>query len=139
MCAKSRPSCSITVCCSPPPAKPTRPLSASKSPNARLTCCPKKKPCSPKRKGTCSPTISLPPHRRSLSLLASKGPMVKHYVSNKDESVRLFKNHVLELFTHVHWSVPILLYAPAIVFFLLRPSIATGRSLALVFVAGILI
>ena len=65
--------------------------------------------------------------------------MDKHYVSNKDESVRLFKNDLLEMFTHVHWSVPMILYVPAIVFFLLRPSAASGGSLALAFVGGILV
>lgn len=65
--------------------------------------------------------------------------MVKHYVSNKDESVRLFKSDFLEMFTHVHWSVPIILYVPAIVFFLLRPSVVSGAMLALLFLIGILV
>ena len=33
--------------------------------------------------------------------------MAKLYVSNKDESVRLFKNDILEFFTKVHYSVPL--------------------------------
>jgi sterol desaturase/sphingolipid hydroxylase (fatty acid hydroxylase superfamily) len=53
--------------------------------------------------------------------------MAKHYVSNKDESVRLFKNDFLEMFTQVHWSVPIILYVPAIVFFLMRYSGASAQ------------
>jgi hypothetical protein len=36
--------------------------------------------------------------------------MAKLYVSNKDESARLFKNGILEFFTHVHWSVPIIVW-----------------------------
>jgi sterol desaturase/sphingolipid hydroxylase (fatty acid hydroxylase superfamily) len=50
------------------------------------------------------------------------GEMPKNYVSNKDESARLFKNDFLELFTHVHWSVPIILYMPVIIFFLNRTA-----------------
>jgi sterol desaturase/sphingolipid hydroxylase (fatty acid hydroxylase superfamily) len=64
--------------------------------------------------------------------------MAKLYVSNKDESARLFKSDVLERFTHVHWSVPILLYVPASLFFLTRPSPAGAGAKTLVFVAGIL-
>lgn len=42
--------------------------------------------------------------------------MAKLYVSNKDESARLFKSNFLEMFTHVHWSVPIIIYLPVVVF-----------------------
>jgi sterol desaturase/sphingolipid hydroxylase (fatty acid hydroxylase superfamily) len=48
--------------------------------------------------------------------------MPKTYVSNKDESARLFKSDFLELFTHVHWSVPIIVYLPVVLFFLYRTS-----------------
>jgi 4-hydroxysphinganine ceramide fatty acyl 2-hydroxylase len=44
--------------------------------------------------------------------------MPKLYVSNKDESLRLFKNEILEKFTHVHWTVPMILFLPAIFFFM---------------------
>lgn len=40
--------------------------------------------------------------------------MKKLYVSNKDESVRMFKSSFLELFSKVHWSVPLFLFLPAI-------------------------
>lgn len=40
--------------------------------------------------------------------------MKKLYVSNKDESVRMFKSDYLEKFTKVHWSVPLILYVPLI-------------------------
>ena len=60
--------------------------------------------------------------------------MPKQYVSNKDESARLFKSDFLELFTHVHWSVPIILYAPVIAYFLYRASGTPGLG----FVNGIL-
>lgn len=41
-------------------------------------------------------------------------------VSAKDETVRLFKSDFLEFFTRVHWSVPLILYIPLLIFFLLR-------------------
>jgi sterol desaturase/sphingolipid hydroxylase (fatty acid hydroxylase superfamily) len=52
--------------------------------------------------------------------------MAKHYVSNKDESVRIFRNGVLEFFTHVHWTVPLVLYVPVVVALL----VAGGGALA---------
>ncbi len=63
--------------------------------------------------------------------------MAKLYVSNKDESARLFKSDFLERFTHVHWSVPIILYVPVSVYFLTRPSTATLGVKALLFVGGL--
>ncbi len=41
-------------------------------------------------------------------------------VSAKDETVRLFKSDFLEFFSHVHWSVPLILYLPLILFFIWR-------------------
>lgn len=64
--------------------------------------------------------------------------MAKLCVSNKDESVRLFRSDWLELFTHVHWSVPIILYVPVSLHFLLRPSAATRAVAALLFASGVL-
>ncbi len=59
--------------------------------------------------------------------------MAKLYVSNKDESARLFKSNFLELFSHVHWSVPIILYLPVVVYFLYR----AGETPALTLTYGI--
>ncbi len=64
--------------------------------------------------------------------------MAKLYISNKDESPRLFQSDVLELFTRVHWSVPILLYGPVIIYFLTRsPEVGTGKA-AFLFLGGVL-
>ena len=41
--------------------------------------------------------------------------MVRQYVSNKDVSVRIFRSDLLEFFSHVHWTVPHLIYVPVIV------------------------
>jgi 4-hydroxysphinganine ceramide fatty acyl 2-hydroxylase len=50
--------------------------------------------------------------------------MAKLYVSNKDESARLFRSGFLELFTHVHWSVPIIVYLPVVGYFLYSATTA---------------
>lgn len=44
--------------------------------------------------------------------------MAKRFVSNKDETARLFENDFLEKFTHVHFTVPLFIYVPVILFLL---------------------
>jgi dihydroceramide fatty acyl 2-hydroxylase len=61
----------------------------------------------------------------------------KLFVSNKDESARMFKSDFLEKLTHVHWSVPMVMYGPVIVYLLTRPSEAITAMAALLFVGGI--
>lgn len=46
--------------------------------------------------------------------------MSKNYVSNKDETVRMFKSDFLELFSKVHWTVPLYIYLPVIAYFLYK-------------------
>lgn len=68
--------------------------------------------------------------------------MGKLYASNKDESARLFRSDFLEFFTHVHWSVPIILYLPVVAYCLWRTSgdPAVGVVAAVVmFLIGVLI
>lgn len=55
--------------------------------------------------------------------------MAKLYVSNKDESVPLFKSRFLEIFTHVHWSVPLIIFVPVVSYFLYQA--ATTHALTL--------
>lgn len=38
------------------------------------------------------------------------------FVSNRDETVRLFKNPVLEYFSHIHPATPIVVFVPVVVF-----------------------
>lgn len=64
--------------------------------------------------------------------------MARLYVSNKDESARLFKSDFLEKFTHVHWCVPIVLYVPVSMYFLVQASEATLSARVLLFLGGIL-
>lgn len=44
----------------------------------------------------------------------------KNFVSNKDETVRMFENDFLESLSKVHWTVPLWLYVPVVLFFLYR-------------------
>ncbi len=44
--------------------------------------------------------------------------MTKKFVSNKDESVRMFESDFVEFFSKVHPSVPLIIYVPVISYFL---------------------
>jgi sterol desaturase/sphingolipid hydroxylase (fatty acid hydroxylase superfamily) len=46
--------------------------------------------------------------------------MEKTFVSNKDESVVMFKNPLLDKMSRIHWAVPLVLFAPVVLFFLYR-------------------
>jgi len=66
--------------------------------------------------------------------------MAKLYQSNKDESARIFKSDFLELFTHVHWSVPIIIFLPIVSYFLWATVqdavLGTGSTIG-IFLAGV--
>lgn len=63
------------------------------------------------------------------------------FVSAKDESVRMFNNPILHLLSFVHWSTPIFLYIPLVVYLMvvsiLENTAAFYTDLGL-FLAGIL-
>jgi hypothetical protein len=40
--------------------------------------------------------------------------MPKNYISNSEESIRLFKSGWMELLSKVHFSVPLFIFVPAI-------------------------
>ena len=67
--------------------------------------------------------------------------MERLYVSNKNESVRMFESRFMEFFSHVHPATPLVLYLPVIGFMLF---VALARqqmplwSVAGLFVAGLL-
>jgi len=44
--------------------------------------------------------------------------MEKNFVSNKDESVVMFKNPLLDKLSRIHWTVPLILFLPVVLFFL---------------------
>ncbi len=46
--------------------------------------------------------------------------MGKHFVSNQTDSVRMFKSNFMELLSKVHWTVPLFVFIPIILFFLHR-------------------
>lgn len=46
--------------------------------------------------------------------------MAKKFVSNKDETVRMFQSDFLESFSRVHFSIPLFIYLPIIFYFLYR-------------------
>jgi sterol desaturase/sphingolipid hydroxylase (fatty acid hydroxylase superfamily) len=48
--------------------------------------------------------------------------MAKLYVSNKNESARLFQNDFLEFFTHVHWTVPIIIFLPIVTYLIVHSA-----------------
>ncbi|HZW39837.1 MAG TPA: sterol desaturase family protein [Ignavibacteriaceae bacterium] len=43
--------------------------------------------------------------------------MPRNYISNKDETVRMFDNNFLEALSRVHPSVPVIIYGPIILYF----------------------
>ncbi len=64
--------------------------------------------------------------------------MSRKYVSNKDETVRIFESDFLELFTHVHPTVPHILFIPVIAV-MIYSSYAAGTSpggMAMMFLVG---
>jgi len=68
--------------------------------------------------------------------------MAKLFVSNKDESARLFQSSFLELFTHVHWSVPIIIYLPVVVYAVYagaKPGALSTLGIVLIFLAGVMV
>ena len=46
--------------------------------------------------------------------------MAKNFVSNKDETVRMFESDFMEMFSRVHFSVPLFIYLPVAFYFLYR-------------------
>ncbi|MEM6316071.1 MAG: hypothetical protein AAF960_00285 [Bacteroidota bacterium] len=54
--------------------------------------------------------------------------MQKLYVSNKPESIRLFKINWMDALSKVHWTTPLLIYIP-IISYLLYPAI-TGLTVS---------
>ncbi len=46
--------------------------------------------------------------------------MAKNFVSNDDKSVRVFDNPILDFLSRVHFTVPLLIYVPMVVYFLYK-------------------
>jgi sterol desaturase/sphingolipid hydroxylase (fatty acid hydroxylase superfamily) len=63
------------------------------------------------------------------------------YVSNKNESVRMFESDLLEKFTHIHPATPLVIYVPMIgwmIYLAAARGLSLG-SIALLFVCGVAI
>lgn len=62
------------------------------------------------------------------------------FVSNKDETIRLFKNPILEYFSHIHPATPIVVFLPAAIYMMYLGSQETGvLNLVGTFLIGVLI
>jgi sterol desaturase/sphingolipid hydroxylase (fatty acid hydroxylase superfamily) len=46
--------------------------------------------------------------------------MAKNYVSNSSESIRMFRNGLLENLSKVHFTVPLYIYVPTVAYFIYR-------------------
>ena len=46
--------------------------------------------------------------------------MAKNFISNKDESVRMFENNFLDKFTRIHYTVPLYIFGPVILYSIYR-------------------
>ena len=63
--------------------------------------------------------------------------MAKNFVSNKDETVRMFKSDFMEMFSKVHYSVPLYIYIPIIAYMLYRSVVM--YSLPFSYIIGLLV
>jgi sterol desaturase/sphingolipid hydroxylase (fatty acid hydroxylase superfamily) len=68
--------------------------------------------------------------------------MAKNFVSNKDETVRMFQNNFLENLSRIHFSVPLFIFLPA-VGYLMFQAIAVyhlpALTIAAFFVLGLFV
>ena len=51
---------------------------------------------------------------------------MKNYVSNEDKSARMFDSNLMELFTHVHPALPLMIYVPVVFYSLYLAQIHTS-------------
>jgi sterol desaturase/sphingolipid hydroxylase (fatty acid hydroxylase superfamily) len=68
--------------------------------------------------------------------------MPQRYVSNKNESIRMFESDFMEFFSHVHPAIPLVVYLPLMTYMLYLVLMERGIPAAIVaglFVTGILI
>ncbi|MEY4925686.1 MAG: hypothetical protein RI894_122 [Bacteroidota bacterium] len=64
--------------------------------------------------------------------------MAKNFVSNKDESIRIFENPILDFFSRVHWSTPLIFWVPIVLYSLysgLSKDVSLLESIGLFIVA----
>ncbi len=77
----------------------------------------------------------------SRKLLRLNTVMEKLFVSNKNQTVRMFESNFMEFFSHVHPATPLILYGPIIALMLYLAFVRKGLSFLTVlgfFVIGVL-
>ena len=67
--------------------------------------------------------------------------MKKNYVSNSQESSRMFKSDFLESFSKIHFSVPLFIFVPVIIYFTYQAfaNSVTASGYALYFALGVFV
>ena len=67
--------------------------------------------------------------------------MKKNYISNTEESIKLFKNNVLDSLSKVHFTVPLYIFVPAILFISYKAFAQniTVTGFIIYFIAGLII
>jgi sterol desaturase/sphingolipid hydroxylase (fatty acid hydroxylase superfamily) len=68
--------------------------------------------------------------------------MAKNFISNKDETVRMFENGLLERLTRIHYTVPLFLFVPVIIYFFYKSIFElhlSALSIGSYFIFGIVI
>jgi sterol desaturase/sphingolipid hydroxylase (fatty acid hydroxylase superfamily) len=67
--------------------------------------------------------------------------MKKNYVSNSRESVRMFKNDFLESLSKIHFSVPLFIFVPVIIFFTYKAIVndISAAAFAGYFILGVFV
>jgi len=66
--------------------------------------------------------------------------MAKNFVSNKDETVRMFKSDFMEAFSRVHYTVPMYIYIPVILvlfYFSIVVYHVSALNIIVLFIGGI--
>ncbi|MEP7143506.1 MAG: sterol desaturase family protein [Ferruginibacter sp.] len=67
--------------------------------------------------------------------------MKRNYISNSEESIKLFKNNIFDSLSKVHFTVPLYIYIPAILFFSYKAFSFTTSipGFVIYFIAGIIV
>ena len=55
--------------------------------------------------------------------------MARRYVSNRNETVRMFDSDFLEAFSHIHPATPIVLFIPLAIWMIYLSATVNGRLL----------
>jgi sterol desaturase/sphingolipid hydroxylase (fatty acid hydroxylase superfamily) len=58
--------------------------------------------------------------------------MAKHFLSNTDESVPMFKHPALDFFSRVHFTVPLFIFVPVVLYFLYQSVLVLHLSVFVV-------